>query len=52
MSSSDVLKLIQEKEANWAGLRFTTLHNVGARQNKTGDQYAGLSETCLMYYSV
>jgi glutamine synthetase len=110
MSSSDVLKLIQEKEAKWADLRFTdtrgkeqqceigvgdntlvkkvdkvqilkyALHNVGARHNKSvtfmprplvgdngsgmhvhqslakegknifaGDQYAGLSETCLYY---
>jgi len=116
MSSSDVLKPIQEKAAKWADLRFTdtrgkeqhatsaiqceigvgantlvkkadevqilkyALHNVGARHNKSvtfmpkplvgdngsgmhvhqslakegrnifaGDQYAGLSETCLYY---
>jgi hypothetical protein len=44
MSSSDVLKLIQ--------IPRPALHDVGARHNGNifgGDQYAGLSETCLYY---
>jgi glutamine synthetase len=31
MSSSDVLKLIQEKEAKWADLRFTDTRGKGQR---------------------